>query len=399
MKKVFDRALAWLLVLGQLSWAMPVQAAAQSQDPTPQVKPNRRPPSVKPVPQTPVFSAWPKDEEIFRARVFAEPLVPIGASTPEENAALARALTAYQRRGGGERNEDLVAFLEGHQVSPWRASLQLSLGTVFRRTGYFTRALVAWEEAWGIAKSASDSRGRAVADRAAGELAQLHARLGNQERLEQLFRETDRRDIGGAAGELIAGAKRGLWLMQNQPERAFRCGPLAIDRILASVKPDYRGDVRLHTYPSTSRGTTLLEMRTLANEFELGLQAAHREDRPSEVLVPALVHWKAGHFAALVKEENGRYLIQDATFGEEIWVSRRALDDETSGYMLVRGAPCPRAGERFRTQRRKAFGARERRTRARSRIRNLAIINRAAQGVAAASARKASPFTASTPCW
>ena len=353
MKKAFDRALAWLLVLGQLSWAMPAEAAprraeasgrpatAETQDPAPQVKPNRRPPSVKPVPQTPVFSTWPTDAEIFRARVFSEPLVPIGATKPEENAALARALTAYQRGGGGEQNEDLVAFLEGHQVSPWRASLQLNLGTVHRRTGYFTRALVAWEEAWGIAKSAATPRGGAVADRAVGELAQLHARLGNQERLEQLFTELEGRDVGGAAGELLAGAKRGLWLMQNQPERAFRCGPLAIDRILASVKPGYRGDVRLHTYPSTSRGTTLLEMRTLANEFELGLQAAHREDRASEVLVPALVHWKAGHFAALVKDENGRYLIQDPTFGEEIWVSRRALDDETSGYMLVRKGALP----------------------------------------------------------
>ena len=130
-------------------------------------------------------------------------------------------------------------------------------------------------------------------------------------------------------------------MMQNQPERAFRCGPLAIDRILAYSKPSYRGDQRLHMYPSTSQGTTLLEMRKLANEFELGVQAAFRADGSAEVLAPALIHWKAGHFAALVKEENGLFLIQDPAFGEETWVTRRALDEETSGYMLVREGRLP----------------------------------------------------------
>jgi len=354
--KTLKRVLVWLLVLGQMSWAIPAEAAppqpkaspaperamaAAPQGSTPRVVPNRRLPSVQPVPLAPAFSAWPSDEEIFRARIFAEPLVPIGSTTPDENTTLARALTAYLGAGGGERTEDLVAFLEGRKTSPWRASLQLNLGLVHRRTGYFLRALRAWEEAWGIAKSATTPHGRAVADRAVGELAQLHARLGNQERLEQLFGEIDGRDIGGAAGELIAGAKRGLWLMQNQPERSFRCGPLAIDRILASTNAGYRGDGRLHTYPSTSKGTALLEMRNLANELGLGFQASLREDPGAAVLVPALVHWKAGHFAALVKEQGGRYLIQDPTFGEEIWVSRRAFDEETSGYMLVREGALP----------------------------------------------------------
>jgi RHS repeat-associated protein len=341
MKKWLQRAWVWLLVLGPIACAVPAAAAEPLQRAVQAREPNRQPPVVTPPPQTPVFSQWPTDAEFLRARIFSEPLVPIGATTPEENAALARALVAYLNGGGGERVDDLTAFLEGRQVTPWRASLQLNLGNVYRRTGYFTRALRSWEEAWGIAKSASDGRGRAVADRAAGELAQLHARLGNKDRLEELFAEIEDRDIGGAAGELIAGAKRGLWLMQNQPERAFRCGPLALDRILAYTKTGYRGGERLHTYPSTSRGTTLLEMRALANEQELGLQAAFRTDRASEVLVPALVHWKAGHFAALVKEEGGRYLIQDPTFGEEIWVTRRAFDDETSGYMLVREGRLP----------------------------------------------------------
>ena len=59
------------------------------------------------------------------------------------------------------------------------------------------------------------------------------------------------------------------------------------------------------------------------------------------MIIPAVVHWKAGHYAALVRELNGRYLIQDPTFGDEIWVDRAALDEEASGYFLVPDQPLP----------------------------------------------------------
>src|SRR4030095_7262936 len=107
----------------------------------------------------------------------------------------------------------------------------------------------------------------------------------------KIYTEIEGRDIGGSAGELLAGAKQGLWEMQNQPERAYRCGPLALDRILASTRPDYKGDPRLHTYPSTSTGTSLVEMRTLGTEFQMGLQPAFRANASAPILVPALVHW------------------------------------------------------------------------------------------------------------
>ncbi len=339
MKKPSATAMALGLALGLVAWAMP---AAAKPRPEPQVQPNRQVPQVQPVPQSPQFSTWPSDEEIFRTRVFAEPLVPIGPTTPEENAAVARAIMAYLQAGGGENTADLEALLEAHKFSPWRPSLRLNLGIVYRRTGYFIRALRAWEEAWAVASSATDARGKAVADRAVGELVQLHARLGNRERLEQIFSEIEGRDIGGSAGELIAGAKQGLWEMQNRPERSFRCGPLGLDRILASTRAGYKGEDRIFNYDSTATGTSLLEMRGLATELQMGLQPAFRTSTTTAVLIPALVHWKAGHFAALVKEEDGRYLIQDPTFGVEFWVSRRAFDEETSGYMLVRDGALPR---------------------------------------------------------
>ena len=59
-----------------------------------------------------------------------------------------------------------------------------------------------------------------------------------------------------------------------------------------------------------------------------------------------MVHWKAGHFAALVKERDGRYLMQDPTFGDELWVSRSALDVEASGYFLIPNGRIPNGWRR-----------------------------------------------------
>ncbi len=333
----------WLAV-GQVLIAVPTEAFAspRRQAPPEGPKVNRTVPKVSPPPEQPAFSAQPTESELFFARAFPEPLVPVlGTPSVQENQALATAILTYRANGGGEQTAPFEAFLEAHAVTPWRASLQLNLGILYRHTGYFTKALAAWEEAWAIAKGAQDARGRAVANRAVGELAELNGRLGRYERLEALFDEAQGRDIGGSAGQMLEEAGQGLWLMRNHPEVAFKCGPYAIDRILAYGKPNYRRDPAIVKYPSTSNGTSLAQMIDLARTQGLDFQMAQRTSANAEVLVPALIHWNAGHFAALVKAEGDRYLIQDPTFGEELWVSRRAFDSETSGYALVRAGTLP----------------------------------------------------------
>jgi YD repeat-containing protein len=82
-------------------------------------------------------------------------------------------------------------------------------------------------------------------------------------------------------------------------------------------------------------------MLELANRLGMDMQMSKRDDATASFLVPALVHWKAGHFAAIVKEQDGRYLLQDSTFGQELWVSGKALEVEASGYALVKAGPFP----------------------------------------------------------
>ena len=59
------------------------------------------------------------------------------------------------------------------------------------------------------------------------------------------------------------------------------------------------------------------------------------------MLLPAVVHWRVGHYAAIIKEQAGRYLIEDPTFHDNLWISRAALDAEASGYYLVPAGPLP----------------------------------------------------------
>src|SRR5213593_3170134 len=64
---------------------------------------NRKAPVVTPLAAFPKFSVSPSDEELFRARVFEEPLVPVGGtSSPEENRSLASALLQYLKAGETE---------------------------------------------------------------------------------------------------------------------------------------------------------------------------------------------------------------------------------------------------------------------------------------------------------
>lgn len=349
--------MAILLVPMQVALSVPVSASPAppsdrrevgSKAPTPAPAPpkvNRQLPKVTAPPAVPSFPTEPTDADLFRARVFDEPLVPTGKRTSvAENKALASALLTYLKSGQSEDVTPLARFLESHPQSAWRASVLTNLGIVYRRTGYFTRALTAWEEAWGLAKGANDPSGRAVASRAVGELAELSARLGRQDRLQALFAETEGRTVTGSAAEKLSGARGGYWLMQNRPEDAFRCGPMALDRILAYQNPNYHRDSRIIESRSTANGTSLAQMRMLASALGLPMQMARRGPG-AEVVIPAMVHWKAGHFAALVRMDNGRYLVQDPTFGDEFWVTQAALDDEGTGFFLVREGALPKGWE------------------------------------------------------
>src|SRR6476646_7700106 len=130
------------------------------------------------------FPPNPTPHDIFCARVFEEPFVPIGAEpTAAENAALADALVSYRKHFDPDDFSSLTDFLDAQPDSPWRLALLTNLGIAYYRAGYYSKALEAWKQASELALPVADTVQKLIGDRAIGELAYLLARLGRMTEL------------------------------------------------------------------------------------------------------------------------------------------------------------------------------------------------------------------------
>ena len=293
------------------------------------------------------FSETPQSEEIAKSHLFAEPLVAALGSTPQINARLARALEKHIQRKEGEDFSAITDFIQTNPDSGWNVSLLANLGGLYYKSGRFSKALEAWEQAWQNGKDATDPKVHAVVDEAVGQLAKMNARIGRFERLETLLAELKGREISGPATEMLTGAAEGLWLMKNRPDQAFQCGPMAVGTLFAIRFPEKSPDPRIEGTASSVKGTSLTQVRDLAKTLSLDYQMAMR-DVGGQIILPSVIHWKVGHFGCLVRHEDGRSLIVDPTFGEKIWVKDSVLDEESSGYFLVPAGTLPKGWRQVR---------------------------------------------------
>ncbi len=272
--------------------------------------------------------------ELRNDRILPEALISERPPSSEEVATLEKALLDYRNGGKSEAVRPIVAYLTEHPDSPWRVSLRTNLGLVYYQTGYFSRALEAWKHAWREGKDAQAPEQRAIADRAFGELVRMHARLGHASELRALLAELGDRKLMGAAGEAVAGAREGLWMMEHKPGVAYLCGPMALKSLLSLRPPNMLAMSRVDAERSGPLGVSLARVASLAAELGMPLKAARREGR-AEIPVPSVVHWKVNHYAAIVGKANGRYQIKDPTFGRDLWMSADAINAESSGYFMV----------------------------------------------------------------
>jgi len=265
---------------------------------------------------------------------FAERLIPTGPSQPADDADLAAALATYARQAQPDDLGALEAFLATHPASPWRVALLTNLGLTYYHYGYFSRAIAAWEQAWAEGRDETDPAVARLVDRAVGELLRMHARIGHADRLTELFAEVEGRTVTGSATETLTGAKEGLWVMRNNPGVAYLCGPMALKNLLLARGATREQTDFLNAYRSPQGGVSLREVARLADQAQLKHTLVQR--RPGEPLpIPAVMHWRVGHFAAIVGEAGDRLHVKDPTFGTDLWITRRALDAEASGYFLV----------------------------------------------------------------
>ena len=270
------------------------------------------------------------------AMPFAEPLVPTGATTPAEDRELLGAAAAYAHRADPDDFSALTGFLAAHPHSPWRAAVQTNLGLDYLRAGYFSRALPAFEAVWSEGKGATSFRARSLVDRALGELSLLEVGLGHPKQLAALLDEVGGRKLIGPGIEMVARAGELLFTMKMHPRFMYICGPLALRAVMltAGAKPD-QVKYLFKVAAASPKGVSLAELARLAKQGKAPYAAVFR--KPGErVPVPSVVQWKIGHYAAILKEAQGRFLVRDPMFGRhDLWMTRTALDAEASGYFLA----------------------------------------------------------------
>ena len=300
--------------------------------------------------------------EIIRAAHVAEPLVATAPTTFTEDLALSKALEAYAHRANPDDFSSLIAFLSNYPNSPWSAAVLTNLGLAYLHDGYFSRALDAFGNAWRKGKGATEPHARALVDRAVGELARLNSSLGHLEDLAILFGEIGDRPVSGPATETIQTSSEMLVLAAKDPRHLFLCGPQALTSLLLAQGAMSEKVSFLQRYRASPNGTNLAEVGQLAEKANFSHRLVFRKPGKS-VPVPSIVHWKVGHFAAIVGEANGQFHVQDPVFQDrDIWITPTALDAEASGYFLTSNET-PSVGEWRELVSRKpaAFGARARR--------------------------------------
>jgi len=278
--------------------------------------------------------------QVSQSHVFDAPLLPTRAPFDAESLALIETLESFRQRTLRDDFSGVESFLRDFPDSAWALSLRSILGGEYYRTGHFSKAIASWKSAWELGRGFNEEVPMALAEEAVAELGLMYARLGRMQEIRQVLAEVDGRQFRGRASVNIQGARDGLWSMEHRPEVSFRCGPLALDRICAATDRAKAGNPLILDSQSTTNGFSARQVAELSRRLGMNYQVAFRE-RGAAVVLPAVVHWKVGHYAALIARDGLLLRSEDPTFQNKTWLSDATLDEEASGYFLVNSGPLP----------------------------------------------------------
>src|SRR5207244_3732521 len=88
----------------------------------------------------------------------------------------------------------------------------------------------------------------------------------------------------------------------------------------------------------------LEELCASANSANMNLRMAKRAPGAAAI-VPSVVHWKSGHYAAVLEKKGDLLKLSDPTQARPFNITLAALDDEGSGYYLVPAGQLPKGWE------------------------------------------------------
>jgi len=276
----------------------------------------------------------PMQTQIFQLRAMGEPVIPVTIPGPNEESEVLALLQAYQQDPSIASLDAIVDLAKTGKAAAYGPSLLLNAGSIYFQRGYFTRAIEAWKSGWLSAKDLSSHEAHTVADANYGELSKMYARLGRMDELESLLQSASDRKLVGPGATLASNSRVGLEGMKTTPELTFKCGPFALCSIREELGLKDPYHQLIQDEASTTRGTSMAQLAALAKKLDMSFVPVQRLGN-SEYPMPSVIHWKLGHYAALLRKDGDQYVIKDPTFGHEMHVSRDSLDKESSGYFLA----------------------------------------------------------------
>lgn len=295
-------------------------------------------------PKSPVQAEMPAPPPTRYVPGMEEALIATGPVSDQESKDLDAALAAFHdapaKVGQGGDYDDyakpLLSYIEAHPQSNWNAALYTNIGLGYYHAGYYSRTFTYLDKAWQLGRNATSPQAHMMVDRAVGELAKMHARVGHDKELEALFADIGKRPIGGPATELIQGAHEGHWAFKHNPGFAYLCGPNALKNVLVSLKAGPKQIKVAMDARSGPHGFSLPELAKLADKAKLKYTLIHRE-AGQPIPVPSIINWNIHHYAAIIGMQDGAYIVQDPTFanGGGAILTAKAIDAEGSGYFLV----------------------------------------------------------------
>jgi RHS repeat-associated protein len=300
------------------------------------VRVNRTVPKISPPVLEVAFGVEVTTEMIARARIFEEPLMPVGKPSADENRALGQLLQTIAPMSRDEQARRVDAFVQDHPTSPWKPSLLANAGAAYAQEGYFSRAAASWRQAWELTRDLTEPGPRATADFAIGAWLTQVTDFGQLDQIGTLLSQVQGRDVRGAASAKVGNAREALKTLSENHDMATFSGPEALKAYLAVVptrdaESSRKTIVRYH--PSVS-GTTLADVQHLAKAASMNLEMVHLAPI-GDIPVPSIVHLRSQHYSAIVGERNGRYVIRDPGLGGERLFTADAIRDESTGYFLI----------------------------------------------------------------
>ena len=278
----------------------------------------------------------PATASVMAARygVFEEPLLVDGPVSAAQQAALERAVAQYKLADERADVSALAGWLQQDPQTPYKLSVLTNMGMAQLASGRYSAAIAALTAAMAEPEPTSMAL-RAQRDRALAVLIDLHARLGHGSEAHRLLAQTA--NLSGNSNELLANARYALGIQDKYPQAASLCGVLALRQLLQAEHVAAAQISKLDALQGEPGGLSLTALRDAAQGSGLATRVIQRAP-DAAVPVPAVVHWKAGHYGAIIEARDQRYLVRDPVMQRDVWVSMATLNAESSGYFLVPAA-------------------------------------------------------------